>query len=176
MTDKYQFEVSPDGKPGRRRRKGNSPTSAPIPSSNPSTSRTSRNPYATSASPARTRWTATVLPLRKSTSSARPQANKIHSLSCMKAFRLFRPERLSHDTACLQTMFRRGKKSHSFPAGKPEWRTGPEFNSACAASAGRRCRTCPAWRKTVPERPPPSETPANAASWDREKTSAPYFQ
>ena len=89
MTDKYQFEVSPDGKTWTKAAEGEFSNLRANPIEQSVNLRTSRNPYATSASPARTRWTATALLLRKSTSSARPQANKIHSLSCMKAFRLF---------------------------------------------------------------------------------------
>lgn len=92
MTDKYQFEVSADGKTGRKWRKGNSPTCAPTPLSNPLISKHER--------------TCALLPLHRYQFSGRQQrfrcGNKRfrHSRRQIKtsltfltrAFRFLRPE------------------------------------------------------------------------------------
>lgn len=83
MTDKYQFEVSADGKTWKRRQRGNSPISAPIPSSKTSTSRMLTSPCVTSALPEQMRWTAAELPPRKSMSSALPPRASEYSAACL---------------------------------------------------------------------------------------------
>lgn len=159
MTDKYQFEVSADGKTGRKWRKGNSPTCAPTPLSNPLISKHER--------------TCALLPLHRYQFSGRQQrfrcGNKRfrHSRRQIKtsltfltrAFRFLRPECLFAARTHLQTGS--GRQTGIKENGKGQARI--PSNSPCSASIGWECPvyrrngqkskgTAPAW---LPFQPPP---------------------